>query len=102
MPRHCSICSRSDRKLVDAALAAGNSFRAVARRFGLALATAHRHKKHLGHTPLDAIAERSEAERSLASFPRYTPAERFADPLGVLGAYQRWQFEARRRGFGLP
>jgi hypothetical protein len=44
----------------------------------------------------------SEAERSLAPFPRYTAAERFADPLGVLAAYQRWLFEARRRGFGPP
>jgi len=102
MPRHCSICSRSDRELVDAAMAAGNSFRDVARRFGLALATAHRHKKHVRHAPVDAIAKRSEAERSLAPFPRYTAAERFADPLGVLAAYQRWLFEARRRGFGIP
>jgi hypothetical protein len=83
-------------------MAAGNSFREVGRRFGLALGTVHRHKKHVRHGPVDAIAERSEAERSLAPFPRYTAAERFADPLGVLAAYQRWLLEARRRGVGPP
>ena len=50
MPRKCSICSRSDRELV-AAMAAGNSLRDIGKRFGLALGTVHRHKKH---APVDA------------------------------------------------
>ena len=107
MPRPCSICSRADRELVDAAMAAGNSFREVARRFGLAVATAHRHKKHVRHAPVDAIAERSEAERSPTPLPRDSPNSRTVnrgpdwipdpDDYSPLAHSQRRLLEARRR-----
>jgi hypothetical protein len=107
MPRHCSICSRSDRELVDAAMAAGDSFREVARRFGLALGTVHRHKKHVRHAPVDAIAERSEAERSPEPVPNDSPNSRAVnrgpdwipdpDDYSPLAHSQRRLLEARRR-----
>jgi len=87
-------------------MAAGESFREVARRFGLALATVHRHKKH-AQQPVDAIAERSEAELSPAPVPNDGPKSRAVnrgpdwipdpDDFSPLAHSQRRLLEARLR-----
>ena len=44
MPRPCTACTHPDRHQIDEALAAGTSYRSVAKRFGLSLGAVSRHK----------------------------------------------------------
>jgi len=78
MPRKCSVCMRTDRDLVDADLAADASFREIGMRFGLALATVHRHARHAQRAAVQALAEVPKAdERVLGEVdPLVSEAER--------------------------
>jgi hypothetical protein len=44
MPRTCTVCRHADRKAVDQALVAGETFRYVSQRYGLSLAALVRHR----------------------------------------------------------
>jgi hypothetical protein len=67
-----------DRDLVDEALAGGDSFREIGTRFGLALATIHRHAQHAQRAAVQALAEVPKAgERVLDQVdPLVSEAER--------------------------
>jgi hypothetical protein len=60
MPRHCSACDHDDREDIDAALVAGESYRAIARRFGLSRDAVGRHKAK--HLPAAMLAGRDAAD----------------------------------------
>ncbi len=98
MPRKCSVCARSDRELVEAALSDGRSFRDVGRCFGVALGSLHRHKQHGRRVAVladtGAIAGRGETERIANRGPDWIPA---ADDFSPLAHAQRALLEARRR-----
>jgi len=84
MPRHCSVCARPDREIVDAALVNGGSFREIGGHFGLALGTIHRHARHARRPAVATLEEASEkcGENSLAQVDALaSEAERaLADP----------------------
>lgn len=47
MPRKCTICEHPQRSEIDAALAAGDPLRNIAKRFGTSTAALSRHKEHV-------------------------------------------------------
>jgi hypothetical protein len=51
MPRPCRACSNRRRAEIDQALAAGESFRNAARRFGISATALFRHKSHAHDRP---------------------------------------------------
>lgn len=61
MPRICTICQHENRKGIDAALATPESYRSIARRFGVSAPSLFRHWQNKHWKP-----KRSEAE--LGSF----------------------------------
>ncbi|HTF34960.1 MAG TPA: hypothetical protein VK714_14855 [Myxococcota bacterium] len=91
---------------MDAALVNGGSFREIGRRFGVALATAHRHAKHarraavrtLEEAPESVLAQRGEAERAANRGPAWSPRP---DDFSPAAHSQRRLLEARRRA-GIP
>ena len=49
-PKMCAICDHAERAAIEAAMGKGESFRAIARQFGVSTTTLHRHKG--GHMPV--------------------------------------------------
>jgi len=47
MPRHCTACGHPEREAIDAAIAAGESYRTIAAQFGLSPSVLTRHKAHI-------------------------------------------------------
>lgn len=48
MPRACSVCNHPKKREIDAALVSGDSYRNVAKRFGISATAAFRHQEHIG------------------------------------------------------
>jgi hypothetical protein len=68
MPRRCSICSHHQRRAIDAALTAGESFRHISARFETSTSALNRHKAHVGARLKAAAARKGEMlEDSLLS-----------------------------------
>lgn len=59
MPRTCLACASPDRAMIDAALASGEPFRAIARRVSISRAGLQRHKAHVRQA-ITKAAERHE------------------------------------------
>jgi hypothetical protein len=60
LPRTCRACGSPQRKAIDAALAAGESFRHIAKRFGISSAALFRHRTHNSVLIVRAAEKREE------------------------------------------
>ncbi len=99
MPKACSICSLPDRKKADEALLAGESYMALARRFGVGRRSLSRHfAVHVAPRVARAQQARERAARE-AEESRYTEAlidrpDSYAE--GLLAKLERIEAESRR------
>ena len=59
MPRHCTICEHPERRKIDEALLASETFRKIAGRFETSITALHRHKQ--SHIP-SALAKARDAK----------------------------------------
>ena len=60
MPPTCTCCSHPDRIALDKALAAGESLRIIAQRYGTSATALFRHKRHAGQAIVKAAERRGE------------------------------------------
>jgi hypothetical protein len=81
MARTCRLCRHADRAILDAAIAAGDTYRSIAKQAGVSAASVFRHRPHA----LKVIARAEQApERSSAAAVRVvTRAEESKDRLTV-------------------
>ena len=112
MPRRCTICTHPQREEIDRALVEGESFRNMARRFGVSLGALHRHRTHIrddvqqaieakavrsGRSVLDRIRELNREARSLLEEAR--SRGRYAAAVQAIGAATRLlELEAKLLG----
>jgi transposase len=62
MPRRCTVCDHPEIHSIDQALVSGESYRSVAKRFGLSESAVYRHKTE--HLPAHLLKAREVEERS--------------------------------------
>lgn len=62
MPRTCSICSHKQRKAIDKSLAAGESYRNIAKRFETTPSALTRHVNSCGASKLQAAIEKTDRD----------------------------------------
>jgi hypothetical protein len=96
MPRPCSVCRRTDRGSIEAALLGGESLRNIAERFGTSPPTLLRHREHVSTSLACAKARREEdlgdelatelGEIRRAAWAAKDLAEKTGDVRAVLGA----------------
>lgn len=112
VPRRCTICTHPQREEIDRALVEGESFRNMARRFGVSLGALHRHRTHIrddvqqaieakavrsGRSVLDRIRELNREARSLLEEAR--SRGRYAAAVQAIGAATRLlELEAKLLG----
>lgn len=60
MPPTCTCCSHPDRIALDKALAAGESLRIIAQRYGTSATALFRHRRHAGQAIVKAAERREE------------------------------------------
>lgn len=69
MPRTCLACSSPEREAIDKALATGESFRNIAKRFGTSSSAVFRHKAHIKTPPTNTPKEERGNDSGLGAWP---------------------------------
>jgi transposase-like protein len=60
MPRRCTVCDHPEKHSIDEALVSGESYRSVAKRFGLSESAVYRHKSE--HLPAHLLGAKEVGE----------------------------------------
>jgi transposase len=60
MPRRCTVCDHPESHSIDEALVSGESYRSVAKRFGLSESAVYRHKSE--HLPAHLLGAKEVGE----------------------------------------
>jgi microcompartment protein CcmL/EutN len=76
MTTRCTVCLNGQVSEIDAALAAGQSIRATASRFGVSRASLARHRRHSGAVPAEVPERDQFAEATRLLDRAVTPRER--------------------------